>query len=138
MLGTLTVRSDTGSTVSVQLKLEIQKGLESPMMSVQFLASLGVLALLGLSFFCRRNISHPLLPFSFFWCLLLTAFISVLSVGLLQVHFDCPFLWGDCYARGYPYWLFTVKPLLLWSPTLWSIVALVVCLRNFWVRFNNK
>ena len=108
------------------------------MMSIQFAISFSVLALLGLSYYLRRHTSKPVIPLSLFWCLMLTSFVAVLSVGLLQVHFDCLFLWGECYAHGYPNWVRTVKPLLLWSPTLWSLVASVFCLRNFWVSFHHR
>ena len=107
-------------------------------MSVQFLVSFGVLALLGLSYYLRRHTSKPVIPFSLFWCLLLTTYIAVLSVGLLHVHFDCMFLWSDCYARGYPNWLFLTKPLILWSPTLWSLIALGFVARNYYVFIYNR
>lgn len=109
------------------------------MMLIQFTISLGVLALLGLSYYSRRHTSAAAIPFSLFWCLLLTTYIAVLSVGLLHVHFDCMFLWSDCYARGYPNWLFLTKPLILWSPSIWSVIALVIAVRNFGVAiFGGK
>ena len=109
------------------------------MMLIQFTISFGVLALLGLSYYLRRHTSTAAIPFSLFWCLLLTTYIAVLSVGLLHVHFDCMFLWSDCYARGYPNWLFLTKPLILWSPSIWSVIALVIAVRNFGVHiFGGK
>ena len=108
------------------------------MMSIQFAISLGALVLLGLSYFCRRDLSQPLLPFSFFWCLLLTTFVAVLSVGLIQVHFDCMFLWGECYAHGYPNWLWMAKPLLLLSPSLWSLLAIGFAANNFWKFVSER
>ncbi len=108
------------------------------MMSIQFAMSFGVLALLGLSYYLRGHTSRPLIPFSLFWCLMLTTFIAVLSVGLLQVHYDCMFLWGECYAHGYPNWVRTAKPLLLWSPSMWSLLAFSYALRNFWNHFSRQ
>ena len=107
-------------------------------MSTQFLISLCALTALGVSYYARRRISLPLIPFSFLWCLLLTTYIWALSIGLLQVHFDCPFLWGECYAEGYPYWIMTATPLLLWSPAFWCLIALPYCMRNFWICIENK
>ena len=109
------------------------------MMTIQFAISFAVLALLGLSYYLRRHASRQEIPFSVFWCLLHTTYIAVLSVGLLHVHFDCMFLWSDCYARGCPNWLFLTKPLILWSPSIWSVIALVIAVRNFGVHiFGGK
>ena len=108
------------------------------MMLIQFAISFGVLALLGLSYYLRRHTSKPAIPFSLFWCLLLTTYIAVLSVGLLHVHFDCMFLWSDCYARGYPNWLFLTKPLILWSPTIWSLISLSFAANNFWIFVSER
>ena len=108
------------------------------MMSIQFAVSLGVLVLLGLSYYLRRHSSRPPIPFTLLWSLLLTTFVTVLSVGLLQVHFDCMFLWGECYAHGYPNWVRTAKPLLLWSPTLWSLLAIGFAANNFWKFVSER
>lgn len=108
------------------------------MMFIQFAISFGVLAVLGLTYYLRRHTSKAAIPFSLFWCLLLTTYIAVLSVGLLHVHFDCMFLWSDCYAQGYPNWLFLTKPLILWSPTIWSLISLGFAANNFCIFVSER
>jgi hypothetical protein len=88
------------------------------------IASFGVLALLGLSYWLRGE-NKPKIPFVY-WCLAqVYCFIAILGVGMIHAHLDCMSLWGDCYVHHYPGWLYDFKPLLLNSISLWLVLAII-------------
>jgi hypothetical protein len=93
-------------------------------MSLQILVSFLILGAIGLCNIANHRRGQTSIPFSYFWLALLTCLFVVLSVGLVQVHFDCMSLWGECYARNYPNWIFMYKPILLLSPSIWSAAAI--------------
>jgi hypothetical protein len=82
-----------------------------------------ILFVVGVSNIVQNKIGKPTVPLTYFWLSLLTCLFSILGIGLLQTHLDCLSLWGDCYSSRYPHWLMDIKPLLLWSPTIWSSIA---------------
>ena len=45
-----------------------------------------------------------------YWLIFYAGFgITLLGIGLLQTHAECPTLIGDCYSRALPPWLFEFK-----------------------------
>ena len=45
-----------------------------------------------------------------YWLIFYVGFgITLLGIGLLQTHAECPSLIGDCYSRALPPWLFEFK-----------------------------
>lgn len=99
-------------------------------MSLQILIAFIILFALGILNFVKHRQGKPSIPLAYFWLALITCLFVVLSVGLVQVHFDCMTLWGECYARNYPNWIFMYKPLLLLSPSIWSVAALAYLVFN--------
>ena len=99
-------------------------------MSLQILIPFIILLALGILNIAKHRLGKPTIPLAFFWLALITCLFVVFSVGLVQVHFDCMSLWGECYARDYPGWIMAFKPLLLWSPSLWTFCALAYLLLN--------
>lgn len=99
-------------------------------MSLQILIAFVILFAVGILNLVKHRQGKPSIPLAYFWLALITCLFVVLSVGLVQVHFDCMSLWGECYARNYPYWIRDFKPLLLWSPGIWSLAALVYLVFN--------
>ena len=99
-------------------------------MSLQILIAFIILLALGILNIAKHRLGKPTIPLAYFWLALITCLFVVLSVGLVQVHFDCMSLWGECYARDYPGWIMAFKPLLLWSPSLWTFGALAYLLFN--------
>ena len=106
--------------------------------TLEIFAAFAVLAVLGLSQLVRRKISSPLIGFNTLWLALLTCVVAIMAVGLLQSHLGCLALWGDCYAHNYPFWLMDWKPLILWSPILWSVIALGVSINNIFFFLRNR
>ena len=104
------------------------------MMTIVLLGSFGILLILGASHFLRKKYAHsPSIPFTYWWQAHQICLWVILSVGLIQVHFDCMSLWGDCYAHNYPYWVMDAKPLLLHSTNIWSLFAITMIARNLYV-----
>ena len=104
------------------------------MMTIVLLVSFGVLLLLGISHFLRKKFANsPSIPFTYWWQSHQVCLWVILAVGLIQVHFDCMSLWGDCYAHNYPFWVMEAKPLLLHSTNLWSLLAITMTARNLCV-----
>ena len=99
-------------------------------MSLQILIAFIILLALGILNIAKHRLGKPTIPLAYFWLALITCLFVVLSVGLVQVHVDCMSLWGECYARDYPGWIMAFKPLLLWSPSLWTFGALAYLLFN--------
>ena len=108
------------------------------MVSLIFLTAFGLLALLGLTQLLRGKGNLPYIGAAFFWLALLTLVIAVLSVGLLQSHLGCLSLWGECYAHNYPLWLWNLKPLIMWSPVLWCVFALIASATNIVVFLRSR
>ena len=103
-------------------------------MTIVLLVSFGILLLLGVSHFVRKKFGHdPEIPFTYWWQSHQVCLWVILSVGLIQVHFDCMSLWGDCYAHNYPHWVMTAKPLLLHSTNIWGLFAIMMIARNLYV-----
>ena len=99
-------------------------------MSLQILIAFIILLALGILNYVKQRLGKPSIPLAYFWLALITCLFVVLSVGLVQVHFDCMSLWGECYARNYPNWIFMYKPILLLSPSIWSVAALAYLIFN--------
>ena len=99
-------------------------------MNLQILIAFIILLALGILNIAKHRLGKPTIPLAYFWLALITCLFVVLSVGLVQVHFDCMWLWGEYYARYYPSWIMAFKPLLLWSPSLWTFGALACLLLN--------
>ena len=107
------------------------------LVTLLMVASFAVLAVLWLSYWLRGE-NKPRIPFNY-WCIAqIYCFIAILGVGMMQAHLDCMSLWGDCYARNYPFWLADYKPLLLNSITIWSLLAVAAILRNLVVLVRPK
>ena len=52
-----------------------------------------------------------------YWLIFYAGFgITLLGIGLLQTHAECPSLIGDCYSRALPPWLFEFK--IIWKGLL--------------------
>ena len=99
-------------------------------MSLQILVAFIILLALGILNVAKQKLVKPSIPLAYFWLTLITCLFGVSSADLMQAHFDCMSLWGECYARDYPGWIMALKPLLLWSPSLWTFGALAYLLFN--------
>ena len=99
-------------------------------MSLQILVAFIILLALGILDVAKQKLGKPGIPLAYFWLTLITCLFGVLSADLIHVHFDCMSLWGEYYARSYPGGLMTFKPLLLWSPSLWTLGAFAYLLFN--------
>lgn len=106
--------------------------------TVEIFGSFVVLALVGLSQLARRKLGPPLIEFNILWLVLLTCIVAIMAVGLLQSHLGCLSLWGDCYSHNYPFWLMDWKPLILWSPIIWSVIGMGVALSNIVFYLRNR
>ena len=57
-----------------------------------------------------------------YWLIFYAGFgITLLGIGLLQTHAECPTLIGDCYSRDLPPWLFEKK--IIWKGLLFCLNA---------------
>ena len=107
------------------------------MMTPVLIGSFAILFLLGTSHFYRAKFKPSRIPFTYWWHTHQVCLWVILSVGLIQVHFDCMSLWGDCYARNYPFWIMDFKPLLLNATNIWSLVATAAIGKNVYVIFDS-
>jgi len=96
-----------------------------------------LLALLGWSYWLRRD-NKSKIPFVYWGFAQIYCFIAIIGVGLIQTHYGCSALWGDCYAHGYPLWLADYKPLLLHSITIWCLLAVSATLINCVVAIRGR
>ena len=107
------------------------------LLTLLMVASFAVLAVLWLSYWLRGE-NKPRIPFTY-WCFAqIYCFIAILGVGMMQAHLDCMSLWGDCYARNYPFWLADYKPLLLNSISIWLCLALTAAITNFSIVLKTR
>ena len=86
--------------------------------------SLGVLAILGISYLIRPKELPARISFTL-WCVAVQFFIIGLTgVAVLHTHLGCQFLLGDCYVEGHPDWLRLVQgTLVLYVWCLWAGAA---------------
>ena len=86
--------------------------------------SLGVLAILGISYLIRPKELPARISFTL-WCVAVQFFIIGLTgVAVIHTHLGCQFLLGDCYVEGYPGWLALIQRLLvLYVWGLWAGAA---------------
>ena len=89
--------------------------------------SLGVLAILGISYLIRPKELPAKISFTL-WCVANQFFIIGLTgVAVLHTHLGCQFLLGDCYVEGYPGWLDLIQRLLvLYAWSLWAGAAIQI------------
>lgn len=107
------------------------------MMTPILLVSFVILLLLGASHFYRAKFKLSKIPFTYWWHTHQVCLWVILSVGLIQVHFNCMSLWGDCYARNYPFWVMDFKPLLLNATNIWSFFAIIAIAKDIYVIFSE-
>ena len=83
--------------------------------------SLGVLAILGISYLIRPKELPARISFTL-WCVAVQFFIIGLTgVAVIHTHLGCQFLLGDCYVEGYPDWLTLLQgQLVLYIWGLWA------------------
>ena len=107
-------------------------------MTPVLLGSFVILFLLGTSHFFRRKFRPSRIRFTYWWHTHQVCLWIIFSVGLIQVHFNCMSLWGDCYTRNYPFWIMNFKPLLLHATNIWSLLAIIAIVKNGYVIFSGR
>ena len=72
-----------------------------------------------------------------YWLIFYAGFgITLLGIGLLQTHAECPTLIGDCYSRTLPPWLFEFK--IAWNVLLSCLNASAIIVSSLKILAANQ